>query len=101
MMRRYSVPTAMTAGSLLNTRTNGPGSKWQAVANATMMATDSHAASLNVSFTRCARRAPKFWPATGATENASATTGMKPAWMMRMPMPNPACAAAPNGRVIA
>src|SRR3989441_4875982 len=25
---------------------------------------------------------------------------MKPAWMMRMPIPNPACAAAPNGRVI-
>src|SRR2546426_395489 len=65
-----------------------------------MRATDIHAAPLNVSFTRWARRAPKFWPATGATENASATTGMNPAWMMRIPMPTPACAAAPKGRVI-
>src|SRR5947199_251006 len=62
-----------------------------------MRDTAIHAASLNVSLTRCARRAPKFWPATGATENASATTGMNPAWMMRMPMPNPACAAAQAG----
>jgi len=25
---------------------------------------------------------------------------MKPAWMTRRPMPNPACASAPNRRVI-
>jgi hypothetical protein len=24
---------------------------------------------------------------------------MNPAWMIRMPMPNPACAADPNGRL--
>src|SRR3989442_539423 len=97
MMRRYSVPTAMTPSSLLKTLTSGPGSRWQAIANTTMRATAIHAASLNVSLTRWPRRAPKFWPATGATENASATTGMNPAWMMRMPMPNPACAAAQAG----
>src|SRR2546430_1164750 len=97
MMRRYSVPTAMTPSSLLKTLISGPGSRWQAIANTTMRATAIHAASLNVSLTRWPRRAPKFWPATGATENASATTGMNPAWMMRMPMPNPACAAAQAG----
>src|SRR6266566_645477 len=97
MMRRYSVPTAMTPSSLLKTLISGPGSRWQAIANTTMRATAIHAASLNVSLTRWPRRAPKFWPATGATEKASATTGMKPAWMMRMPIPNPACAAAQAG----
>jgi hypothetical protein len=29
----------------------------------------------------------------------SATTGMKHAWMMRIPMPKPACALAPKGRL--
>jgi len=57
------------------------------------------AADRKVSRTRCGCPAPKFWPATGATANPSATTGMKPAWMIRIPMPNPACAADPNGRL--
>ena len=53
----------------------------------------------NVARTRSGRRAPKFCPATGPTANPSATTGMKPACITRRPMPKPACAAAPNGRV--
>ena len=58
-------------------------------------------AERNVARTRSAWRAPKFWPATGATAKPSATTGRNIAWMSRRPMPNPACAAAPNGRLIA
>ncbi|MNC91985.1 hypothetical protein D3C83_83380 [compost metagenome] len=72
-----------------------------ATARISMPAVASTAASRNVCFTRCACRAPKFWPATGPTAKPRATTGRKHAWMMRMPMPNPACAAAPNGRVTA
>jgi hypothetical protein len=56
---------------------------------------------VKVSRTRSGFRAPKFWPATGATANARATTGMKPACMIRSPIPKPACAAAPNGLLIA
>jgi len=55
-------------------------SKWKLdFENTTITAAAISAPSLNVSLTRCAFLAPKFWPATGATEKPSATTGMKPA----------------------
>ena len=56
-------------------------------------------ADVNVALTRSPLRAPKFWPATGPTANPSATTGRKLACRMRWPMPKPAWAAAPNGRL--
>ncbi len=96
--RRYSLPTAMTPGSDEKTPIIAAAAKWQATAKTNMKAAAAPAAVLNVSRTRSECRAPKFWPATGPTANPSATTGMNPACSTRMPMPNPACAADPNGR---
>ena len=81
--------------------TSASGHSRQMTASTAINATAISAATRNVPRTRSGSRAPKFWPATGLTEKPSATTGMKPAWMTRRPMPNPAWAAAPNPRVIA
>src|SRR5688572_4542163 len=78
MMRRYSSPIAITAGSSVKTSTIAAGAMWQRIAKTNITPAAISAASLNVAFTRSGKRAPKFWPATGATEKPSATTGMKP-----------------------
>ena len=49
-----------------------------------------------VSRTRAPCFAPKFCPAIGPAANAIAIAGRKIDCMMREPMPNPACAAAPK-----
>ena len=54
------------------------------------------AAARKVSRTRSGSFAPKFWPAIGAAANAIAIAGRKIDCITRMPMPNPACAAAPK-----
>lgn len=89
----------MTAGSLENTPMSAAGATCASSANRTMPAVAMRAAALNVARTRDGFRAPKFWPATGATAKPSATTGRKPDCMMRSPMPKPAWAEAPNGRM--
>src|SRR5690349_4973439 len=97
-MRRYSSPTAITAASFENTRMSAAGKRLHITAISSIQPTAIMLASLNTALTRPPSRAPTFWPATGATEKPSATTGMNNACTTRMPMPNPACAAAPNGR---
>src|SRR3979409_2303497 len=67
-MRRYSVPTASTAGSFENTPINALGALRQTIISNTMTPETMYAALRNVSTTRWRLRAPKFWPATGATE---------------------------------
>src|SRR5688500_3488210 len=67
MIRRYSAPYAITAGSDEKKPTKVAGATWQAIASASIAAVAMYAAVRKVSFTRCAWRAPKFWPATGAT----------------------------------
>src|SRR5688572_10653005 len=99
MMRRYSSPTAITAGSFENIPTSEGATTLQTIAQKSIHTPAISAPLRNVAFTRSACRAPKFCPATGATENPSATTGMNPACTMRIPIPKAACAAAPNGRV--
>ena len=88
----------MTAASCEKPPTSDFDSRLQAIEKISITPAAISAASRNVSFTRWPCRAPKFCPATGATANPSATTGMKPAWTTRMPIPKPAWAAAPNGR---
>ena len=58
------------------------------------------AAAWKDSRTRSPSRAPKFWPATGAVAKAIATVGRNSACITRTPMPKPACAAAPKGRMM-
>ena len=97
-MRRYSSPTASTCGSRENTAIIRAGAMWQATVKSAITTEDRISAERKVSRTRSGWRAPKFCPATGATANPRATTGMKPDCITRMPMPKPAWAAAPNGR---
>ena len=78
-MRRYSVPTASTAGSFENTPIKAWGALRQMTTSSTMTAETMYAALRNVSMTRSRLRAPKFCPATGATEKPSATAGMNKA----------------------
>src|SRR5262249_54287648 len=77
-IRRYSVPTAITSGSFEKIRIIAAGARWQATAKNAITPAAMKTAVLNVSRTRSGWRAPKFWPATGATANPSATTGKKP-----------------------
>src|SRR3954464_8003899 len=93
---RYSPPTARTSGSLLNRPTSHWGTRWQITNRITIAAVAIVTPTRNVARTRSGRRAPKFCPATGLQANPSATTGMKPAWITRRPMPNPACGPPPN-----
>src|SRR5262245_47383794 len=99
MMWRYSAPTAITCGSEEKIPTMASEASQTSNASTNIAAAASTAPVRNVARTRSAFRAPKFCPATGLTAKPSATTGRKHAWMMRMPMPKPACAAAPNGRL--
>ena len=89
MMRRYSSPTAMTAGSSEKTRMSAAGTMLQSTAISSIQPAAIRLASLNTALTRSPSRAPTFWPATGATEKPSATTGMNSACTTRMPMPKP------------
>ena len=75
------------------------GARCDTTVSSSIAAVEIHSAVRYVSRTRSGLRAPKFCPATGATPNASATIGMKPACTTRCPMPNPAWAEAPNGRM--
>src|SRR5437762_5983516 len=74
-MRRYSEPTANTAGSFEKTPINAWGAIRQRITSSTMTAETMYAALRNVSMTRSRLRAPKFCPATGETEKPSATAG--------------------------
>ena len=100
MIRRYSAPVATTRGSLEKNPMIGAGAICSMSSEATMADIAMTAADRNVSRTRFAWRAPKFCPATGATAKPSATIGRNNAWTIRMPMPKPACAAAPNRRLM-
>ena len=96
MMRRCSLPAAIAAGSAVKMRISPEGTRWQSVKKSAIISVARSAPSRNVCFTRLACPAPKFWPAMGATDMPRATTGMKPACISRMPIPNPACAAEAN-----
>src|SRR5687767_8907511 len=78
-MFRYSTPIAMTCGSSEKTPTIAAPPTRHAMVQTTITPAAMSAADRNVARTRCGCRAPKFWPATGATAKPSATTGMKPA----------------------
>ena len=98
MICRYTVPAPTTAGSSVKTRTIPCAHRCTAAVITSMNAEAISAASRNTARTRSGSRAPTFCPATGATAKPSATTGMKVAWMTRVPIPKPACSTAPNGR---
>src|SRR5262245_3854284 len=60
MILMYSVPSVMTAASFEKSRIIASGAMWQMIPKASIAAAARIAASLNVAFTRDARRAPKF-----------------------------------------
>ena len=78
-IRRYSTPMVMTAGSEEKSRIIASGMIWQTMVKSSMKPPPINAPRRKVSRTRSGFRAPKFWPATGAAANPSATTGMNPA----------------------
>src|SRR2546423_15003376 len=75
-MRRYSEPTASTAGSFEKTPINERGAIRQTVTSNTMTAETMYAALRNESTTRFRLRAPRICTATGATVKPGATAGM-------------------------
>src|SRR5689334_14861900 len=99
MIASICVPTATTAGSVVNTFMNVADSNWQTIVSMNMITTLTSTVHLNVSRTRSGFRAPKFCPAIGADANATAIAG---SMMMRMtpcPTPKPACAVEPKSRM--
>ena len=98
---RYSDPNAITCGSRVNPRMNIGANSHALTVSTAIIADASPIAANTVCRTRSARRPPKFCPTTGATAKLNATTGKNIACITRAPTPKPACAAAPNCRMMA
>ena len=93
---KNSKATAIVSGSFENPASNSSGLQLHQDREPIITTVAISAALTKVSRTRGQLPAPKFWPAIGpaASETASAGIWIKPS--TRVPMPNPACAAAPN-----
>src|SRR5688572_16730077 len=76
-IRKYSTPTEVTSASLVKMRISGSAAKNIATAVTNIEPAAIPAAALNAARTRSPFFAAKFWPATGATANPSATHGRK------------------------
>ena len=77
---------------------NSPGCHCASIVKTIITAVTISAALTKVSRTRAPLPAPKFCPAIGPAASAIASAGIWIRPSTRVPMPNPACAAAPKSR---
>src|SRR5713101_1277163 len=96
MIRKYRLPSAITAGSDVNSPARVAGNATNMAAVETVATRQYVMVSRTASRARCSWCAPRFWPTSALAESANPEIAMKPIPSTLCPTPSAASAGVPK-----